>query len=340
VTTKLGLALGSGGARGWAHIGIIRTLQEANVDVHYVAGTSIGAFVGAIYAGGGLDDLELFARAIDWKTIVSLCDLDFPTCGLLDGDRVYDLIGDHIVGEAIEELALPFRCVATDLGGKRAVILQRGSVVDAVRASISMPGVFTPFQRDAGYLIDGGVVDPVPVDVVAAMGSDVTLAVNLNASPSPQIRAAERALTNCTDTDSSEGNTSGSNGDRDSDSGDRPEWLEAVQSRYESVRETLKDKLDRWLPERPLATPDSASDLNIFDVIGNAINIMEQQVAMANLQIHRPDLLLEPDLSDFGIFDFHRADDLIAAGRDCARERLPELRDLLASQTETAERTD
>jgi NTE family protein len=177
---RVGLALGSGGARGWAHIGVIRALQEAGIGIDLLSGASIGAPVGAIFCARELDELEDFVRELSWRDMLTYFDMVFPVSGLLDGNRVYDLLSDHIRGMTIEDSPIPFCCVATDLIRGREVHLRSGAMVDAVQASISVPGLFTPFSHGDRSLGDGGIVNPVPVDVVRAMGAEVVIAVNLN----------------------------------------------------------------------------------------------------------------------------------------------------------------
>lgn len=336
MTKKIGLALGSGGARGWAHIGAIRALETAGIKIDYIAGTSIGAFVGGIYAVNQLDDLEAFVTEIDWKTIVSLLDVEFPTRGLLDGDKIYDLIYSHVLDSNLEDTNIPFHCVATDLLTQKAVILKTGSMVDAVRASISIPGVFTPFQKGESYLVDGGVINPVPVDIVKAMGSDVVIAINLNYPYSPpniDTSEAEKIDTEV-DTENQEilsrikSSKASSEVSQAETQSTRIEFLNNLKSRYESVQETLAEKVNNWLPDQDDEQPKTP---NIFDVIGSAINIMEQQVTQINLQVHQPDILLQPRLSEYGIFDFHEAEELMEEGYRCVEEALPEIREKLSN---------
>lgn len=332
MTKKIGLALGSGGARGWAHIGAIRALEEAGIKINYIAGTSIGAFVGGIYAVNQLDDLEAFVTEIDWKTIISLLDVEFPTRGLLDGDKIYDLIDSFVIDCNLEETSIPFHCVATDLLTQKAIVLKTGSMVDAVRASISIPGVFTPFKREESYLVDGGVINPVPVDVVKAMGSDIVLAINLNFPYFlPPVETEEAKQVNQeTDLENKEilSEIKRSQASDQETQGTRIELLNNLKSRYAAVQETLAEKVNNWLPDQ---NEDEARTPNIFDVIGSAINIMEQQVTQINLQVHQPDILLQPRLSQYGIFDFHQADALMKEGYRCVKEALPEIEDQLSN---------
>jgi NTE family protein len=152
---RVGLALGSGGARGWAHIGVIHALQEAGIRIDCISGASIGALVGAIHCAGELDELEDFILDLSWKDMFSFFDMVFPTSGLLDGDKVYELLSEHMQGMKFEDSPIPFCCVATDLIKGEEVHLSSGLMVDAVRASISVPGIFTPFCHGDLFLGDG-----------------------------------------------------------------------------------------------------------------------------------------------------------------------------------------
>lgn len=335
MTKKIGLALGSGGARGWAHIGAIRALEEAGIKIDYLAGTSIGAFVGGIHAVNQLDELEAFVTEIDWKTIISLLDVEFPTRGLLDGDKIYDLIYSHVLDCNLEETNIPFHCVATDLLTQKATILKTGSMVDAVRASISIPGVFTPFNREQRYFVDGGVVNPVPVDVVQAMGSDIVIAINLNYPyPSPEVDTASFQQVDAQTSQTNQQLLSQIKASQESETTNKAEkqtnriaLLNNIKSRYEAVQETVLEKFNNWFPEE---SENESKTPNIFDVIGSAINIMEQQVTQINLQLHHPDILLQPRLSQYGIFDFHQADALMQEGYRSVKEALPEIEEKLS----------
>lgn len=362
---RVGLALGSGGARGWAHIGAIRALQEANIPVQCVAGTSIGAFVGALYAADALDELEDFALDLDWKMVVSLLDVVFPTRGLLDGEKVYDLLTENLLDLCIENSTIPFCCVATDLTQGREVRLTEGCMVDAVRASISIPGVFTPVKIDDRFLVDGGLVNPVPVNAVRDMGADIAIAINLNrpyseppatsGSSSPAGSASgddaddtgldspsmddsppssreepqailsylrESVVENDADEQADADREIAPEEEQESDDrqlagGLRPRVVFAeLRERYDAIADTIRDKLDTWIPEERSPEP------NIFDIIGISINVMEQQVTRNNFSLHPPDILIEPNLSHIGIFDFHLAEAAIQEGYTKTKEHI------------------
>ena len=318
---KVGLVLGSGGARGWAHIGVIRALEEANIKIDYLSGASIGALVGAIYGVESLDKLEDFAGEIDANYLLSLLDISFPNLGLIDGEKIVDFIGQFLSDKKVEETTIPFRCVATNFLLKKQIVFQSGSLIDAVRASISIPGIFRPFKRDEVYLVDGGIVNPVPVSVVKDMGAEVIIAVNLNSDSE-----AEEA-----DSDGhpyiSQNEISSEKIDEESKEHQEEEQEESgivqnLTDRYDALKQILPDKIDDWMP-------DAETGINIFDVIGNSINVMEQQVTEIKLQIDKPDLLIEPNLMDFGIFDFHQARPIMQKGYDAAKAKIPQIKEVL-----------
>ncbi|PZD71217.1 putative NTE family protein [Acaryochloris thomasi RCC1774] len=309
----VGLALGSGGARGWAHIGVLRALEEADIKIDYVAGTSIGAVVGAFYAIGELDALEEFVYPLDWKKIVSFLDVVFPRQGLLDGDKVYSLLAEHLRERQMEDTLTPFCCVSTNLTTRQAVCLDSGSMVDAVRASLSIPGIFTPAQREGSYLVDGGLVNPIPIDVVRNMGAEVVIAVDLNNSLSHSEAEQNPDVISESKPDQEEyqprqGQT---------------EMFASVERAYRTVQGTVQDKIDQWMPS------DDPSP-NIFDVIGNSINVIEQGLARSNMDLHPPDILIEVDLQQIGIFDFHQATPAVKAGYAQMKGQLEELQQLLS----------
>lgn len=175
---KLGLTLGSGSARGWAHIGVIRALADAGIDPDVVCGCSIGALVGAAYVSGELDTLEQWIGRLSWRDVVELIDVSFGG-GLIKGDKLMAFFADHFEDRGFAELGKPFACVATDLATGREVWLREGSITAAVRASCALPGLLTPVIRDGRLLVDGGLVDPVPVSLCRALGADIVIAVDL-----------------------------------------------------------------------------------------------------------------------------------------------------------------
>ena len=175
---KLGIALGSGSARGWAHIGVLSELAEQGIAPQFIAGCSMGAMVGAAFAAGRGEQLEAWARSLDWKRVVGLLDLGLRG-GLIKGDRLVNVFQGQFVECQFSELMIPFAAVATDLASGKELWLREGKVSDAVRASCTVPGLFRPVLRDGRYVVDGSVVNPIPVSLCRAMGADVVIAVDL-----------------------------------------------------------------------------------------------------------------------------------------------------------------
>lgn len=181
---KIGLALGSGGARGWAHIGVVRALARLGIRPMAVAGTSIGALVGAMVAAGCFESFAEAAEVLDWRGLASFfAEVRWPRHGLFSGNPVKQWLDapERLGGRTIEALPLPFAAVATDLASAEGVVLRQGRAVDAVRASISIPGVFDPVVQGGRVLVDGGLVDPIPVAAARALGAEFVIAVDVNA---------------------------------------------------------------------------------------------------------------------------------------------------------------
>lgn len=177
--SKLGLALGGGAALGWAHIGVIEILQENGIEADVVAGTSIGGLVGACYVSGNMQKLEDIARSITWFDVLKTADVKLWTSGLLGGDRVAELLSSHLGDLTFEDIAKPFGVVAADLANDKEILIRSGPLVEALRATISLPGLFEPIVREDSVLIDGGVKNPVPVSACHQMGADRVIAVNV-----------------------------------------------------------------------------------------------------------------------------------------------------------------
>lgn len=177
--TRIGIALGAGSARGWAHIGVLNALVAAGIQPEFVCGTSIGSLVGAVYAGGRLAELEEWVTALTWRKVVGYFDLSFSG-GLLKGEKLFDHLRGGLLENRIEDLNRPFAAVATDLSTGREIWLRDGPVAEAVHASLAMPGLFTPQVRDERLLVDGALVNPVPVSLARAMGADFVIAVDLS----------------------------------------------------------------------------------------------------------------------------------------------------------------
>ncbi|PIE55449.1 MAG: patatin [Dethiosulfovibrio peptidovorans] len=288
---SIGLALGGGAARGCAHIGILRAFQEKNIPVAAIAGTSIGAIVGAVHASGGLDHLETLLLELDPFNLLSYFDVVFPYSGLVDGQKVTKLLRDILGDRSFQDLPLPFAVVATDLRDGSEVILAEGVVIDAVRASIAVPGVFTPLMMGEAPLVDGGLVNPVPVNVARGLGSDFVVGVDLNHYVVESKQEGRRG------------------GKRPAIAGKDPSSL---GSRIlEEIRGLVGEK-GNGAPKPP----------NIVDVIVTSVNIMESSITESRLKTDVPDLLITPRLGHVRFMEFFRAEEAIEEGYQAARSFL------------------
>ncbi|MEA1947432.1 MAG: patatin-like phospholipase family protein [Thermodesulfobacteriota bacterium] len=302
----VGLALGSGSARGWAHIGVIRALTEAGIRVDYVAGTSIGALVGAVYTSGEIETLEEVVLQLDWKQIAYFFDVVLPKSGLIDGKKVSTFIRSHLKGINIEELPIPFCAVATDLGTGNEVVLKQGDIIEAIRASISVPGIFTPVKRNGNILVDGGLVNPVPVSVVREMGADFVIAVDLNHNivGGKGFRQASAPILSVSQ--------SGREGGQVTEK--KNKILEVLNNRIASVDFPALSQIREWMGTEQLP--------NIFEVLISSINIMEAQITATKLKTDPPELLIQPNLGHLKFLEFNRAKEAIAEGYMETKARL------------------
>jgi NTE family protein len=296
---RIGLALGSGSARGWSHIGVIDALAEAGIEADIVCGTSIGALVGAAYVAGRLADLRQWAEKATWREIVALMDIRLSGGGVIDGTEVVTWLRGLGVDGSIEGYAKRYAAIATDLATGRDVWLERGPIHDAVRASIALPGIFNPARIDGKWLVDGGLSNPVPVSVCHALGADVIIAVNLNgdllgrrfASEPPADTALSAQIPN--------------------------EFLAGMLKQLPpALRGQAAQIVQRLLPQR-------SSSPGYFQVLANSINIMQDYVTRARLAGEPPHVMLVPRLRDIGLMEYDRAAEAIAEGRYCVAQALP-----------------
>lgn len=295
---KIGLALGSGGARGWAHLGVLRAIEESGCSVHAVAGTSMGALVGGFFAADQAAMLTDLALHFDWKQFLRhFFELTLPRQGLIDGKRVVQTIRKMVRTERFSDLRIPFRAVATNVQTGAEVVLGDGSLIDAIRASIAIPGIFTPVLRHGVWLVDGGLVNPVPVSVVREMGADLVMAVDVSglqsAAGGAKKRTPARAL---------------------------PQPAGCAGTPAERLRRAWQMEWPMLRPARREAAPDNRP--TIFDILGGSVRVAESQIAAFRLKIDPPDVLIRPPVGQLSFMDFHRAEEAIAAGYQSAVQAL------------------
>ncbi|MGD9913672.1 MAG: patatin-like phospholipase family protein [Rhizobiaceae bacterium] len=278
----IALALGGGAARGWAHIGVIRALDEAGININMIAGTSIGALVGGCYLAGKLDELEEFARSLTRRRIFGLLDLHLGGSGLFGGMKLDARMQEHMAGLTFEELPKPFVCVATEIRTGHEIWLSSGSLITAMRASYALPGVFEPVVANKRTLVDGALVNPVPVSVCRAYEQPLVVAVNLHYD---------------------------------------------LYGRAAIIRHNAGSIHD----QQPVSTADVREKrLGITGVMVEAFNIIQDRISRARLAGDPPDLALQPKLGHIGLSEFHRADEAIRMGYDCARAHIDELQRMQA----------
>ncbi len=284
--TGVALALGGGAARGWAHIGVLRAFDEAGIQIDMIAGTSIGALVGGCYLAGRLDELEEFARSLTPRRMFGFFDLSFRGNGLLGGMRLDAKMREHLEEVTFEDLPKPFICVATEISTGHEIWLSSGNLITAMRASYALPGVFEPVACNGRVLIDGAMVNPVPVSVCRANEQQLVVAVNLHYDCFGRSAVIKH-----------------------SSSGD-----ELV------IRENPAPN-----GEKSASSREKEMRLGITGVMVEAFNIIQDRITRARLAGDPPDLSLQPKLSHIGLSEFHRADEAIRMGYEATMAQIAEL---------------
>ncbi|MBT0586328.1 patatin-like phospholipase RssA [Alteromonas oceanisediminis] len=281
---KIGLALGAGAARGWTHIGVIKALEKMGIEIDIVAGCSIGAYVGAAYASGHLLALEEWASSLTEWQVFALLGVGIRRGGLASGQKVFDKLMNDLCFESFEEMHKPFAAVATDLYSGREVVFNSGKIGDAIKASCAIPGLFSPVEHGSRYLVDGAVVNPVPVNLCRQLGADFVIAVNLSADFRPQV------LEKC--------------------SVDH----ENIQRKTDDFFNSKVSVLRQWFSPDP--KPEKKSTPGIMGVMSSSLEILQARVTRSRLAGDPPDILIEPHLRDVGLLEFHRAAELSQKGEE------------------------
>ncbi|MEC9368078.1 MAG: patatin-like phospholipase family protein [Pseudomonadota bacterium] len=300
---KIGIALGGGAARGWAHIGVLKALIQAGIEPDVIAGTSIGAVVGGCYAAGKLEELEDFALSLNRRKIFGFLDFNFGGSGLISGRRLCAELDGHLKDFMISDLERRFVAVATELGSGHEIWLSKGRLVPAMHASYALPGIFRPVHLNGRWLIDGAFVNPIPVSVCRALGANVVIAVNLNAdafvkgSVIPDQEALEEDLL----ADAADAGPAG-NG-----------------------------HAARRLLQRQFFGGGGSDAPGISSVMMDAFNIVQDRIARARLAGDPPDFTLTPRLGKLRLFDFHCAGTCIPAGYEAVQRDIAEIQRTLAA---------
>jgi NTE family protein len=300
---QVGLVLGAGAARGWAHIGALQELDALGLKPDVVVGSSIGTLVGGCYAAGRLEMLEAFARSLTRRRVFGLLDFSFSGGGLIGGERLRSRLEAELGSLRIEDLPIRFAGVATELGGGHEIWLRRGTLVDAIRASYALPGVFEPVKVEGRWLFDGAIVNPVPVSVARALGAERVIALNVMSENVGRGTAIQ-------------------------DPFGRPETPPPAD-------EPVSDGagvISRWWrggngSARASADPDAASAPGLVTSMVNAFDILQDRIMRSRLAGDPPDALVQLKVGKIGMFEFHRADELISLGRDAVRKAAAEIRE-------------
>ena len=299
---KIAVALGGGVARGWAHIGVMKALVKAGIAPDIVVGTSIGAVVGGCYAAGKLDELEEFACRLTRRKVFGFLDFNLSGSGLISGHRLCDEFDRHLEDVQIQDMPRRYIAVATELGTGHEVWLTRGRLVDAMRASYALPGIFRPVSVAGRWLVDGALVNPVPVSAARAMGARTVIAVNLN------------------------GDVFGRGGTLLPDVLNVDEVADThTTERPPAHTEPPLEGRSAWKLLHRQFFGRSTSEPGISSIMLDAFNVVQDRIARARLMGDPPDFMICPRLNGFGLFEFHRAKELIPLGQEIAERDIAAL---------------
>ncbi|MGB3483377.1 MAG: patatin-like phospholipase family protein [Mycobacterium sp.] len=327
---RMALCLGSGGARGYAHIGVINELRERGHEIVGISGSSMGALVGGLYAAGKLDEYTEWALSLTQRAMLRLLDPSISAAGVLRAGKILDAVRDILGEVTIEELPIPYTAVATDLIAGKSVWLQRGPVDAAIRGSIAIPGVISPHVLDGRLLADGGILDPLPMAPISAVNADLTIAISLSGpDPKTPVAAAHPVAS--------------------------AEWLNRV---WRSTSALLDTKAARSVLDTPSARSvlsrftsssddelvdaekeSSAPKLGSFEVMNRTIDIAQAALARHTLAAYPPDLLIEVPRTACRSLEFHRAAEVIEIGQELAAIAFDSLR-LPDPETDKTDKTD
>ena len=301
-TPKIGLALGSGASRGWSHIGVIDALEAEGIEPEIICGTSVGAMVGASYVTGKLAELKEWVLGSSRSDVYRFFDIKFSQSGFVDVDRLDEFIHRYVVDEntEIDDLAKPFIAVATSLNTGQEIWSRDGSAAKWVRASMSLPVLFPPVRDEDRWLVDGGLVNPVPVTACRALGADIVIAVNLNADivgkglKSADIVSAEQE---------------------------------------EGMLKNLKQQVKEYSSSLFSSGKEEILPPGLIGVVSSSINIFQDRITRSRLAGDPADVLISPKLRDVGLLEFGKAKEAISTGEDCVRRALPEIQSAIGARS-------
>lgn len=301
---RIGLALGGGAARGWAHVGILRTLEKAGIRPDVIAGTSMGALAGGAWAANRLDQLEEFARSITKRRMFGFLDWRIGGNGLISGGRLAKLLELNFGENKIEDLPIRYAAIATELSSGHEIWLTRGNLIQAMRASYALPGIFTPIKIGGRWLADGALVNPIPVSAARALGARVVIAVNLHADVFGKGTVIQDSGTTI-----------------ESDEPPLPEPATKPRRLFGNVF---------GLPRRRIQTP-ADGPRGISAVMMDAFNITQDRISRSRLAGDPPDVMISPRLNNVGLFEFYRAEEAIKAGEEAAERALADIAEAVSA---------
>jgi len=288
---KVGLVLGSGGAKGLSHIGVIKFLEDNDIKIDFITGSSIGALIGGAYASGlSIKEIEDIALETDLTSTAKLFSPGFGKSGLVTGSKVQDFLTSILGDKNIEYLKIPFTAIATDIITGEEILFNKGNLVEAIRASISIPIVFQPVIWNNLVLVDGGLVNPVPINVAREMGADYIIAVNILSSKNKHDSKPDKKFDNKIDLD-------------------KPlEIIPVLQRKLEDliidhkwIRNFIKHKEKENLP-------------GMKKILNRSVQIAQEKLIELSIELYKPDVLIEPEVGNIGIFDFYKAKEIIKKG--------------------------
>lgn len=318
---KIGVALGSGASRGWAHIGVLQALQELGINIEVVTGCSIGSYVGAAFASGKLQELADWVSSLTEWQVLGLMGVGLHRGGLVSGQKVFQALQDHFCEETFEQLGIPLGIVATDLYSGKEVSFTSGAVIDGVRASCAIPGLFPPVHYQGRWLVDGGVVNSIPVNLCRHLGADIIIAINLSTDFRPQDIEQNK-----------QEHEQNQQKITDFFSRSQVQIQQWFKSGDEKVKETgTGTDTSASITDSKALPNDSAPSAKIITpsmigVMSSSLEILQARVTRSRLAGDPPDILVEPQLRDFGMMEFYRAKELIEEGRNSVNRIAEQIR--------------
>ena len=289
---SISLVLGGGGARGYAHIGAIEELEKNGYEIASISGSSMGAMIGALYACGKLNEFKEWVLTLDILDVVKLVDLSLSKKGIIQGDKVFRVVEEMIGDILIEDLPIIYTAVATDIIKQKEVWIQKGRLLDAVRASIAIPTIFTPKEISGRYLIDGGVLNPLPIAPTVSDTTDITIAVSLNA------KSSKKHILNI------------------------PEEENKKKSKIKQIFFEMKQKTQKIFADE---SENSFEEMSMFDIMGRTIDIMQNSILDCKMAGYSPDITIDIPNDACGFYEFNRAYEMIELGRIITKEECLEI---------------